>query len=122
MAPSPPGTAAQMVVADAVDSLLVGVASLGWQMGIRRPRDFRPEGDRGTMGYTYSSRTPLQRARASISGGTNLGADFTADEIELGRAMEEWKTVHHNRYPTTTDVLEVIFALGYRQRRRGDKS
>lgn len=46
--------------------------------------------------------------------GQDMGSRLTADEIELGRAMDVWQR-KHNRYPTWRDVLDVAAGLGYRK-------
>lgn len=67
------------------------------------------------MGYNYSPCTALQRARRGCSNGTNIGGDYSEEEVAFGAAMEAWKETHHNRFPTCRDVLAVARALGYRR-------
>lgn len=44
----------------------------------------------------------------------DAGCWLTADEIEFGKAMVEWRKVN-GRYPTWADALEVAKCLGYRK-------
>jgi hypothetical protein len=46
---------------------------------------------------------------------TTCEKEYSADEIEFMRAMELYKRVCHRPFPTWTEVLEVIKALGYRK-------
>lgn len=41
--------------------------------------------------------------------------DYTADEIELGKAMERHLRRHRRKHFTCRDVLDVARALGYRK-------
>lgn len=46
---------------------------------------------------------------------TTCEKDYSADEIEFMRAMELYKRVCQRPFPTWTEVLEVVKALGYRK-------
>lgn len=46
---------------------------------------------------------------------TNVGADYTPEQIELGKAMDQWKRYHNCPYPTYADVLRVAKSLGWRK-------
>ena len=46
---------------------------------------------------------------------TTCERDYTADEIEFMRAMDDYKRYNHRPFPTWSEVLEVIVALGYRK-------
>lgn len=59
-------------------------------------------------------RNVLERAR-QFTQGTNLGADYTGDEIEFMLAMDRWKRSNRCPYPTCADVLAVAKSLGYRK-------
>jgi len=52
------------------------------------------------------------------------GSELTAAEIEFGRAMEQYKRLHHRPYPTFQEVLAVARSLGYckSQRSPGSKA
>jgi len=41
--------------------------------------------------------------------------DYTNGEIELMKAMDQYKREYHRPFPTWNEVLEVIVALGYRK-------
>jgi hypothetical protein len=43
------------------------------------------------------------------------GAALTPDQIEFGAAMERYMRLRNRRFPTWHEVLEVLFALGYRK-------
>jgi len=46
---------------------------------------------------------------------TTCERDYNADEIEFMRAMDLYKRVSHRQFPTWSEVLEVLRALGYRK-------
>jgi hypothetical protein len=46
---------------------------------------------------------------------TTCERDYTGDEIEFMRAMDEYKRYNHRPFPTWSEVLEVLRALGYRK-------
>ena len=46
---------------------------------------------------------------------TTCERDYTGDETELMRAMDEYKRIAGRQFPTWSEVLEVVKALGYRR-------
>ena len=46
---------------------------------------------------------------------TTCERDYTGDEIEFMRAMDLYKRVSRRQFPTWSEVLEVLRALGYRK-------
>lgn len=44
---------------------------------------------------------------------TTCERDYTADEIEFMRAMDEYKRRSGRMFPTCSEILEVIRSLGY---------
>jgi len=44
---------------------------------------------------------------------TTCERDYTADEIEFMRAMDEYKRKSGRMFPTWSEVLEVVRSLGY---------
>jgi len=46
---------------------------------------------------------------------TTCERDYTSDEIEFMRAMDDYKRYNHRPFPTWSEVLEVLRALGYRK-------
>ena len=41
--------------------------------------------------------------------------EMTPDQFEFLRAVNEYKQVNHRPFPTWTEVLDIITALGYRK-------
>ena len=46
---------------------------------------------------------------------TTCERDYSADEIEFMRAMDQYKRANQRPFPTWSEVLEVLLALGYRK-------
>jgi hypothetical protein len=46
---------------------------------------------------------------------TTCERDYTDDEISFMRAMDQYKRDNRRPFPTWSEVLEVLFALGYRR-------
>ena len=46
---------------------------------------------------------------------TTCERDYTADEVEFMRAMDDYKRYNRRPFPTWSEVLEVLHALGYRK-------
>ena len=46
---------------------------------------------------------------------TTCERDYTNDEIEFMRAMDLYKRANRRPFPTWSEVLEVLHALGYRK-------
>jgi len=45
---------------------------------------------------------------------TTCERDYSADEVDFMRAMDEYKRRSGRQFPTWSEVLEVIYSLGYR--------
>src|SRR2546423_474764 len=43
------------------------------------------------------------------------GSALTPEQIEFGAAMERYMRLRNRRFPTWHEVLDVLFALGYRK-------
>jgi hypothetical protein len=39
--------------------------------------------------------------------------DYTADELDLLRAVEDWKKRTRRQFPTVTEILALVVGLGY---------
>jgi hypothetical protein len=46
---------------------------------------------------------------------TTCERDYSADEIEFMRAMDEYKRKSGRQFPTWSEVLEVVRSMGYRR-------
>jgi hypothetical protein len=46
---------------------------------------------------------------------TTCERDYTDDEISFMRAMDQYKRDNRRPFPTWSEVLEVLLALGYRR-------
>jgi FMN phosphatase YigB (HAD superfamily) len=46
---------------------------------------------------------------------TTCERDYTPEEIEFMRAMDQYKRANRRPFPTWSEVLEVLHALGYRK-------
>jgi hypothetical protein len=50
--------------------------------------------------------------------GAHPGADYTAEELEVLRAVDRYCRRWGRRFPEVTEVLAVLKSLGYRRQRR----
>jgi hypothetical protein len=46
---------------------------------------------------------------------TNVGADYTPDELEFLHAIDRYKRKHRRPFPAWSEVLQVLLSLGYRK-------
>ena len=46
---------------------------------------------------------------------TTCERDYTSEELDFMRAMDLYKRVSHRQFPTWSEVLEVLRAIGYRK-------
>ena len=46
---------------------------------------------------------------------TTCERDYTPDEIEFMRAMDQYKRTSGRQFPTWSEVLEVLLSLGYKR-------
>lgn len=74
--------------------------------GQRRTADQPPAAER-----RQSPRRKVQRRRQIDP--TTCERDYTADEIEFMKALDAYKRQSGRMFPTCSEVLEVIRALGY---------
>ena len=99
----------------------------------RRYDDRREQSDRRTEGVTTEYSGPERRktnrridgsAEASPSpkverrrqiDPTTCERDYTTDEIEFMTAMDDYKRRSGRQFPTWSEVLEVLYAMGYRK-------
>ena len=88
----------------------------------RRRKDRRQTADRrtNTTAADYSgperrksSRRKVERRRQIDP--TTCERDYSAAEIEFMRAMDEYKRRSGRQFPTWSEVLEVLYSLGYRK-------
>jgi hypothetical protein len=61
----------------------------------------------------HSERRKVERRR--MIDPTTCERDYTEDEIEFMRAMDDYKRRSGRQFPTWSEVLEVIRDLGYRK-------
>jgi len=46
---------------------------------------------------------------------TTCERDYNGEEIDFMRAMDDYKRYNHRPFPTWSEVLEVLIAMGYRK-------
>lgn len=46
---------------------------------------------------------------------TTCERDYSGDEVEFMRALDEYKRRNHRNFPTCSEILEVLKGLGYRK-------
>jgi hypothetical protein len=46
---------------------------------------------------------------------TTCERDYTSDEVQFMKAMDQYKRNNRRQFPTWSEVLEVLHALGYRK-------
>jgi hypothetical protein len=46
---------------------------------------------------------------------TDQGGELTPDEVEFGRAVEEYQRLRRRRYPQFSEILAIAVSLGYRK-------
>ncbi|MCC6126773.1 MAG: hypothetical protein IT426_17560 [Pirellulales bacterium] len=83
--------------------------------------DRRASKDRRTANRPAAAvRQPLER-RAKVNrrrqiDPTTCERDYTQEEIEFMRALDDYKRANGRMFPTCSEVLEVIHKLGYEKR------
>lgn len=89
-------------------------------MAERRAQNRRIGGDRRTAGNNTkydgeerrtSPRRQVERRR--LIDPTTCERDYSGDEIEFMKAMDEYKRKSGRMFPTWSEVLEVVRSLGY---------
>jgi hypothetical protein len=90
----------------------------------RRKREERRDGDRrqGTQAVAVERRKLERRAKVNRRrqiDPTTCERDYTDDEVEFMRALEQYKRTSGRMFPTCSEVLEVLRGLGYEKRLHG---
>lgn len=94
----------------------IGLASERRSTDRRRAAERRtatPQQELGTEERRVSPRRKVERRRQIDP--TTCERDYSDNEIEFMRAMDEYKRRAGRQFPTWSEVLEVIHALGYRK-------
>lgn len=76
-----------------------------------RFEDRKNRTDRGPAGVAPPHRAAARRRRQIDP--TTCERDYSADEIEFMRALEDYKRRNGRMFPTCSEVLEVVRSLGY---------
>ncbi len=86
----------------------------------RRMQNRRIGGDRRRTGSETDFKTPERRTserrkveRRRLIDPTTCERDYSLDEVEFMKAMDEYKRTSGRMFPTWSEVLEVVRALGY---------
>ena len=77
----------------------------------RRADDRRQGGEVVAVERRVSERRSVQRRRQIDP--TTCERDYTDDEIEFMRALDEYKRKNGRMFPTCSEILEVVRDLGY---------
>lgn len=84
----------------------------------RRERTERRVADPAAVGYTGEERRVSQRRKVERRrqiDPTTCEREYTDEEIEFMRAMDEYKRKSGRMFPTWSEVLEVVRGLGYKR-------
>ncbi len=84
--------------------------------GRRKLSDRRTDGattDHSGPEHRKTSRRKVERRRQIDP--TTCERDYTTDEIEFMTAMDDYKRRSGRQFPTWSEVLEVLRAMGYRK-------
>lgn len=86
----------------------------------RRAQTDRRQGDRRKRNIPVAfdrRKTPDRRLgeRRRQVDPTTCERDYNQDEVEFMRAMDQYKRVNRRPFPTWSEVLEIVRALGYRK-------
>ena len=86
----------------------------------RRMQNRRIGGDRRRTGLEQDFKAPERRAtdrrkveRRRLIDPTTCERDYSLDEVEFMKAMDEYKRKSGRMFPTWSEVLEVVRGLGY---------
>ena len=92
----------------------------------RRAKDRRSKTERRTKSQLKATAQPkaTQRrkgsrrkvARRRQIDPTTCERDYTVDEIEFMKAMDDYKRTSGRMFPTCSEILEVVGKLGYQKR------
>ena len=80
---------------------------------IDRRRDERRDGNPEALDLGVMSSPRRKKQRRRHIDPTTCERDYNDDEIEFMRAMDDYKRDSGRMFPTCSEVLEVIRALGY---------
>jgi hypothetical protein len=80
----------------------------------RRKRNIPVALDRRGASGTASARSQLPERRRQVDP-TTCERDYTEEEILFMKAMDQYKRDNRRPFPTWSEVLEVLLALGYRR-------
>jgi hypothetical protein len=78
----------------------------------RRKRNIPVALDRRGMGSSARAQLPERRRQVDP---TTCERDYTEEEILFMKAMDQYKRDNRRPFPTWSEVLEVLRALGYRR-------
>lgn len=56
-----------------------------------------------------------ESSRHSVNSCNEGESEYTAEDIEFGRALDRYKKANRRPFPTWSEVLEVARCLGYRK-------
>jgi len=79
----------------------------------RRRNDRRSEQDEAEASQVKTPRRKKQRRRHIDP--TTCERDYTNDEVDFMRAMDDYKRKSGRQFPTWSEVLEVLHSMGYRR-------
>ncbi len=85
----------------------------------RRAQNRRIGGDRRAAGKDVNfageerRKTPRRVERRRLIDPTTCERDYSGDEIEFMKAMDDYKRKSGRMFPTWSEVLEVVRSLGY---------
>ena len=103
-----------------VESEAPDLTKVTLRKGDRRSRSDRRSGSpealsafTGEDRRTMPRRTKVERRRQIDP--TTCERDYTADEIEFMKAMDEYKRSSGRQFPTWSEVLEVVRSIGYKR-------
>src|SRR5436190_8128863 len=80
----------------------------------RRKRNIPVALDRRGTGSSAGPKPPLPERRRQVDP-TTCERDYTEEEILFMKAMDQYKRDNRRPFPTWSEVLEVLQALGYRK-------
>lgn len=92
----------------------------------RRTRERRKEDDRRTTNEPVSEERRSEEPRRKKTprrrqiDPTTCERDYTDEEIEFMRALDDYKRRSGRMFPTCSELLEVVRALGYEKRAPGE--
>ena len=58
---------------------------------------------------------PQATRRGPCRKSSTMDCEYTTEEITFMKAMDQYKRDNHRPFPTASDILAVIHALGYRK-------